>query len=116
MQCEIEVAAAVAFDRQENVILSKLLVAGGSSEAVLGPRADHATPGPSALVFRHACVGVTRGRVPQHRRKVAVALGPGNDNSFGRIASGMVSAVGARLGEPDCQIQINSVSANGDVF
>lgn len=62
---------------------SEFLVAGGSSEAVLGPRAGHATPGPSALVLRHACVGVTGGRVPRHRRKVAAASGPGCANSGG---------------------------------
>lgn len=66
----------------------KLLVAGGSSEAVLGPRADHATPGPSALVLRHACVGVTGGRVPRNRRKVAVAPGPGCDDSGGPRGNG----------------------------
>lgn len=59
------------------------LIAGGSSEAVLGPRADHATPGPSALVLRHACVGVTGGRVPRHRRKVVAAPGPGWGYSSG---------------------------------
>lgn len=68
----------------------RLLVAGESSEAVLGPHADHATPGPSALVLRHACVGVTRGRVPRHGRKVAAAPGPGCDNSGG--ARGTMSA------------------------
>jgi len=64
-----------------------LLIAGGSSEAVLGPRTDHATPGPSALVLRHACVGVTGGRVPLHRRKVAAAPGPGWGNLSGTTVS-----------------------------
>lgn len=59
---------------------SIFLIAGGSSEAVLGPRTDHATPGPPALVLRHACVGVTGGRVPLHRRKAAAAPGPGWGN------------------------------------
>lgn len=78
--------AVTADDGVLSSTLSRLLVAGGSSEAVLGPHADHATPGPSALVLRHACVGVTGVRVPQHCQKVVAAAGHsvGKDNYLGR--------------------------------
>lgn len=90
-------AAAEVVDR--NRPSASLLVVGGSSEAVLGPRAGHATPGPSALVLRHACVGGTGGRVPQHRRKVAAAPGPGCANSGG--ARGTADAAAAAAVDDD---------------
>lgn len=62
-------------DKPKRAPGAELLVAGGSSEAVPGPRADHATPGPSAPVLRHACVGVTGTSVPRHVREVSVGRG-----------------------------------------
>lgn len=74
----IAVAVVTVVDVPLAAAVPGLLVTGGSSEAVLGPRADHATPGPSALVHRHACVGVTGRHVPRNRRKVGC-----HDNSGG---------------------------------
>lgn len=93
------------------------LVAGVSSEAVLGPRADHATPGPSALVHRHACVGVTGGHVPRHRRKVGARA-----RQLGRPV-GSVSVKGNRIADDgqrydfgDAAFSKTGIHSNVDYF